>query len=302
MALFDALQITAKGGEADAWHNLLLDMSAETTLVCTDRHNAQNAVWTSSHHNSTAYVCTAYGQQALKVLKRGATTGCEAGSAPPRQLLVQDKKEVVASLKAELSTLKEEVADSKRDGSKTAELLGALFGLKNSGCNSSAVAIYERLSQVADAPVVVDDINPKAKFLNDLARHAHDGLPRSVSNKMTEMRAGIAFTSNGFALLGLRSLYTVVANAVDDFIYLRPAIAVVLGFIGVKLIGEFGGYEIPTVSSLLIVLGVLGTGVGLSVLEATSLEEDEAVDLSSKEEPMEAEQLEQPAGGQQEEP
>ena len=80
---------------------------------------------------------------------------------------------------------------------KTAELLGALFGLKNSGCNSSAVAIYERLSQVADAPVVVDDINPKAKFLNDLARHAHDGLPRSVSNKMTEMRAGIAFTSNG---------------------------------------------------------------------------------------------------------
>ena len=112
----------------------------------------------------------------------------------------------------------------------------------------------------------------------------------------------IAFTSNGFALLGLRSLYTVVANAVDDFIYLRPAIAVVLGFIGVKLIGEFGGYEIPTVSSLLIVLGVLGTGVGLSVLEATSLEEDEAVDLSSKEEPMEAEQLEQPAGGQQEEP
>ena len=112
----------------------------------------------------------------------------------------------------------------------------------------------------------------------------------------------IAFTSNGFALLGLRSLYTVVANAVDDFIYLRPAIAVVLGFIGVKLIGEFGGYEIPTVSSLLIVLGVLGTGVGLSVLEATSLEEDEAVDLSSKEEPMEAEQLEQPAGGQPEEP
>ena len=80
---------------------------------------------------------------------------------------------------------------------KTAELLGALFGLKNSGCNSSAAAIYERLSQVADAPVVVDDINPKAKFLNDLARHAHDGLPRSVSNKMTEMRAGIAFTSNG---------------------------------------------------------------------------------------------------------
>ena len=81
--------------------------------------------------------------------------------------------------------------------SKTASLLGALFGLKNSGGASTASAIYDRLSQVADAPVVVDDINPKAKFLNDVARHGHDGLPRSVSGKMTEMRAGIAFTSNG---------------------------------------------------------------------------------------------------------
>ena len=44
----------------------------------------------------------------------------------------------------------------------------------------------------------------------------------------------------------------------------------VLGFIGVKLIGSFAGYELPTISSLLLVLGVLGTGVGLSVLEATA--------------------------------
>jgi len=85
----------------------------------------------------------------------------------------------------------------------------------------------------------------------------------------------IALTSNAFALLGLRALYTVIANAVDDFKYLRPAIAVVLGFIGVKLIGEFAGFEISTVSSLLVVLGVLGTGVGASVLEATA-EEDES--------------------------
>ena len=51
---------------------------------------------------------------------------------------------------------------------------------------------------------------------------------------------------------------------------MQPAIAVVLGFIGVKLIGEFGGIEVPTVSSLLFVLGVLGTGVAASVLEATA--------------------------------
>ena len=88
----------------------------------------------------------------------------------------------------------------------------------------------------------------------------------------------IAFSSNAFALLGLRSLYIVIANAADEFKYLQPAIAVVLGFIGAKLIGSFAGYELPTISSLLLVLGVLGTGVGLSVLEATSADADAVVE------------------------
>ena len=81
--------------------------------------------------------------------------------------------------------------------SKTASLLGALFGLKNSGGASTASAIYDRLSQVADAPVVVDDINPKLKYLSEVTRHGHDGMTRTVSGKMTPMRAGLVFTSNG---------------------------------------------------------------------------------------------------------
>ena len=85
----------------------------------------------------------------------------------------------------------------------------------------------------------------------------------------------IAFTSNAFALLGLRALYTIIAIAVDDFVYLRPAIAVVLGFIGLKLIGSFAGVEVPTLTSLTLVLGVLGSGVGLSILDATAKDEDE---------------------------
>ena len=76
----------------------------------------------------------------------------------------------------------------------------------------------------------------------------------------------IAFTSNGFAILGLRALYTIVAQAVNDFQYLRPAIALVLGFIGAKLIGEFVGVEISTTASLAIVATTLGGGVGASVL------------------------------------
>ena len=55
----------------------------------------------------------------------------------------------------------------------------------------------------------------------------------------------------------------------------RPAIAVVLGFIGVKLIGSFAGYEISTETSLLLVLATLGTGVGASVVEARQRPTDE---------------------------
>lgn len=76
----------------------------------------------------------------------------------------------------------------------------------------------------------------------------------------------IAFTSNGFAILGLRALYTIVAQAVNDFQYLRPSIALVLGFIGAKLIGEFAGVEISTTASLAIVATTLGGGIWASIL------------------------------------
>ncbi len=84
----------------------------------------------------------------------------------------------------------------------------------------------------------------------------------------------IAFSSNAFALLGLRALYTVVRSMVDQFVYLRPAIAIVLGFIGAKLIGEYAGFELPTAASLFVVLSVLGGGVGASVLTASPDDEE----------------------------
>lgn len=82
----------------------------------------------------------------------------------------------------------------------------------------------------------------------------------------------IAFSSNAFALLGLRSLYVIISTAADEYVYLQPAIAVVLGFIGVKLIGEFAGIDVPTIASLLFVLTVLGTGIGASILETVAEE------------------------------
>lgn len=76
----------------------------------------------------------------------------------------------------------------------------------------------------------------------------------------------IVFSSNIFAIMGLRSLYTVISKAASDLEYLEPAVAVVLGFIGAKLVGEYFGYGIPTELSLAIVVSVLASGVGISLV------------------------------------
>lgn len=58
-----------------------------------------------------------------------------------------------------------------------------------------------------------------------------------------------------------------LANAVQDLRYLRPAVAIVLGFVGCKLAGEFFGYDVSTGLSLGIISAILGSGVGLSLRE-----------------------------------
>lgn len=70
-----------------------------------------------------------------------------------------------------------------------------------------------------------------------------------------------------FAIMGLRSLYTVLSKAATDLKYLEPAVAVVLGFIGSKMILEYFGYHIPTGLALCVVASLLGTGIGASVYE-----------------------------------
>lgn len=77
----------------------------------------------------------------------------------------------------------------------------------------------------------------------------------------------VVFSSNMFAIMGLRSLYTVLSKAATDLKYLEPAVAVVLGFIGSKMIGEYYGYIIPTETALTVVASLLGTGIGASVYD-----------------------------------
>jgi tellurite resistance protein TerC len=75
----------------------------------------------------------------------------------------------------------------------------------------------------------------------------------------------IVFTSNVFAILGLRSLYFVLANAIGYFRFLKYGLALVLVFIGVKMLAE-KWIDLPTMLSLGIVAGIILLSILLSVL------------------------------------
>jgi len=77
----------------------------------------------------------------------------------------------------------------------------------------------------------------------------------------------IVYTSNIFAILGLRALYFALAAMVHRFHYLKYALAVLLVFIGSKIFvaDAFGLAKIPPVASLSITFAILAAGVGWSL-------------------------------------
>jgi tellurite resistance protein TerC len=75
----------------------------------------------------------------------------------------------------------------------------------------------------------------------------------------------IVFTSNIFAILGLRSLYFLLAAVVDRFYLLKYAIAVILMFVGVKMLGE-RWIHIHILASLGVILGVLALSIAASLI------------------------------------
>lgn len=74
----------------------------------------------------------------------------------------------------------------------------------------------------------------------------------------------IIFTSNIFAILGLRSLYFVLAAYMEKFRYLKHALVFVLAYVGVKMIIS-NHYHIPDAASMSIILGILLVGVAASI-------------------------------------
>ena len=78
--------------------------------------------------------------------------------------------------------------------------------------------------------------------------------------------AFIVYTSNVFAILGLRSMYFLLAGVLNKFHYLRLGLAIVLTFIGVKMLIVMGHIEIPIWISLIVVLIVLSASILASLL------------------------------------
>ena len=80
----------------------------------------------------------------------------------------------------------------------------------------------------------------------------------------------IVITSNIFAILGLRSLYYLLAGMIEKFRYLKPALVSLLLFIGVKMIIS-ETYEIPLMYSLIVIFSILTIAITFSVIKTQDL-------------------------------
>jgi tellurite resistance protein TerC len=75
----------------------------------------------------------------------------------------------------------------------------------------------------------------------------------------------VIYSSNIFAILGLRSLFFLLRGAVDKFDFLQQGIAVVLVFIGVKMLLEYVDIRISIYISLLVIVVCLVASILLSI-------------------------------------
>lgn len=80
----------------------------------------------------------------------------------------------------------------------------------------------------------------------------------------------IVITSNVFAILGLRSLYLLLAGLMEKLRYLRPGLIALLFFIGIKMMSS-QVYHIPVGISLIIISTILGSVTVLSLLKTKDI-------------------------------
>ena len=131
-------------------------------------------------------------------------------------------------------------------------------------------------------PLIAEDGNGKMTILRDGKKYyttifvvivllastdivfALDSIPAVFG--ITQDRL-VIYTSNIFAVLGLRSLFFLLKGAVDKFRYLPKGIATVLVFVGLKMTSELIHIKISIVVSLIVIVVCIGSSILLSVIE-----------------------------------
>ncbi len=99
---------------------------------------------------------------------------------------------------------------------------------------------------------------------------AVDSIP-AVMGITTDMF--IVYTSNVFAILGLRSLYFALAGVMSSMYYLKYGLAVILAFVGIKMLLPIVGYHVDVVISLAVILIVLLISIVASVIRSRHLKQ-----------------------------
>jgi TerC family integral membrane protein len=84
----------------------------------------------------------------------------------------------------------------------------------------------------------------------------------------------IVYSSNIFAILGLRAMYFLLADVIDRFHYLKVGLSVVLMFVGVKMLAT-DVYKLPVSVSLIVIVLVLGAAIAASWFWPRALRESE---------------------------
>ena len=103
---------------------------------------------------------------------------------------------------------------------------------------------------------------------------AVDSIPAAFAITQNEF---IIYTSNIFAVMGLRAMFFLLANILDKFYLLQKGLSGVLIFIGIKMLAEIGNLHIPTFLSFGIIIGSLTLSIVLSLVFPKK-EEDQKVE------------------------
>lgn len=93
----------------------------------------------------------------------------------------------------------------------------------------------------------------------------------------------LVYTSNVFAILGLRALYFLLAGAMTKFHYLKLGLSLILGFVGIKMLIA-GFFHVPIMLSLGVIAGILIVAVVASLVRARRLGDaaDQAIDQPAR--------------------